>query len=385
MGRLTSALFGSTLKILVAVVALLVVAVAAGFALGVLGTPSVAGLQNQFGEVTDETTEIRTELVVNNPNPFGVSLGGVSVNYDVSMNDVAMANGTKEGVSIGSGNSTLAFTTVMQNDRIPAWWASHVRNDEQTAVQVDAEVRSGTLGRSFDAPPVERQVSTDVISQFNSTETRPINASQPLVSDPVAYVNETGAQWGEVTRAETPIDLRMVVYNDKPVPMAITEIGYEITMNDVAVGNGSSDDEHVIEGHTEETIRTTTTIDNDKLDEWWVTHLENGQVTELRIDFYAEVEVAGETFRVPLEEMTYTETIETDVFGAKDASGGGDDGTAGDSEANEETTAGSGDEETTTPSDEETTDSGNEETTTASNEKTTTDDGILARGAEAVR
>lgn len=376
-GTFKSALLGSKLRILLTVVLSLGVVVAGGFSLGVLGTPSVVGVQNQFGNVTDETTEIRTDLVVNNPNPIGVNLGSVSVSYNVTMNDVAMANGTKEGVSVDTGNSTVAFETRMANDRIPAWWVSHVRNGEQTTVRVDAAVRSGTLGRTFQAPPVKRQVSTDIISQFNSSETRPINASQPVVSDPVAYVNETSARWGTVSDEKTPIDMRFVVYNPKTMPLAVSEIGYTITMNNITVGNGTSDRGHVIEGHTSETIRTTTAIRNQKLDEWWVSHLENGQVTNLRIDFYAKMEFGGETFRVPLDDMTYTETIETDIFGTKDGTAAND----GTESGNATTTDG----ESTATDDETTTDSNTATTTTTENGTTTTDDGVLARSTVRLR
>ncbi|UPW00201.1 LEA type 2 family protein [Halorussus gelatinilyticus] len=394
LGTVKSALLGSKIRVLVTLLLALGVVVGGGLSLGVLGAPSVVGVHNSFGDVTEETTEIRTELVVRNPNPVGINLGGVSVSYDVTMNDVAMANGTKEGVSVGTGNSTVNVSTRMDNERIPAWWVSHVRNGEETALRVDATVRSSTLGRSFQAPPVERQISTDVISQFNSTEPRPIDADQPLVSDPVGYVNETSARWGEVTASETPIDMRFTVYNAKSLPMAVTEIGYTITMNNITVGNGSSETGHVIEGHSTETIETRTAIRNGKLDQWWVSHLENDQVTDLRIDFYAELELGGETFRVPLEDLTYRKTIETDIFGNKAESSGSTTGsearTADDSKSGGETTAGDGS-ETTANDDSATTTDGDTATTTTANdgatggETTTTDDGLLSLSVSGLR
>ena len=382
LGILKSTLLGSKLRILLTLVLALGVAGAGAFSLGVLGAPSVAGVQNSFGNVTDRTTEIETDLVVHNPNPIGVSLGDVSVSYDVTMNDVAMANGTKDGVAVGAGNSTVAFRTKMRNDRIPDWWVSHIRNGEHTALEVDAEVRSDTLDRTYDAPPIEREVSTDVISQFNSTETRPVNASQPFVSDPVMYVNETSASWGEVSGAETPIDMRFVVYNPKTMPVAVTEIGYNITMNDVKVGNGTTDREHVIEGHTTETIEAQTAIRNQKLDEWWVTHLENDQVTDLRIEFYAKVEVGGETFRVALDGMTYEKTIETDMFGNKDAAGSAnattDDDSATAADGETATESGTTEEDATAEGTGTTTGDSDGGTTEDSGEGTTTeDDGLL--------
>jgi len=388
MSRLKSLLLGGKIRILLTGVLALGVVGAGAFSFGLLGAPSVAGVHNSFGNVTDETTEIRTDLVVTNPNPIGASLGDVSVRYDVRMNDVAMANGTKRGVSIGTGNSTIAFRTEMRNDRIPAWWASHVRNGERTTVRIDATVESGTLGRNFAAPPVERSVSTDLISAFNSTEERPIDANQPVVSDPVAYVNETSADWGEVTDARTPIDMRFAVYNAKTVPMAVTEIGYNVTMNGVNVGSGATDREYVIEGHTTETVDAEAAIRNERLDDWWVTHLERDQVTDLRIDFYAEIEVGGETFRVPLEELTYERTVETDIFGTKGETEGHGNETrttaadsGGESTDGEDAAATTADEETATSDG-----STDGETTAASDdgstgEETTTDDGLLSRSA----
>ena len=402
LGLFKSLLLGSKIRVLLALAAALAIVVAGTVSMGVLGAPSVAGVENRFGNVTDETTEIRTDLAVHNPNPFGVKLGDVTVSYDVRMNDVRLANGTKEGVAVGTGNSTVPFRSTVHNEKMPAWWVSHVRNGEETTVRVDASVTAGTLGRTFSAPPVKREVSTDIISQFNSTEPRPVNASQPFVSDPVAYVNETSARWGQVTSAETPIEMRFVVYNPKATPLVITQIGYEVTMNGVAVGNGATDREHLIEGGTEEAIDARTVIRNEKLDEWWVTHLRNDQVTDLTIDFHAKVELGGQTYRVPLSEMTYTKTIRTDIFGTKNETA------AGSGEAATPTTAGgsgseptadegrsTSSERTATMADETSTTEGNGTTTeengttserpTDGGSGTTTDGGLLALGSSALQ
>jgi LEA14-like dessication related protein len=360
MGRVTSLLFGSTLRIVLVGVLGLGVSVGALFSVGVLGVPSVVGVDNAFGDVNETTTEIETDLTVDNPNPVGARLGDLSVNYTVNMNEVEMASGTKRGLGIGSGNTTLAFTTAMSNERIPAWWASHVRNGEQTDVSIDVRAQSGLLGRTFEAPPVERNVTTDLLSSFNSTETREVNANQPGVEDPVLYVNRTSAAWGDVSRDRTEIRLEFVVYNPKATPMPITELGYNVTMNDVAVGDGRTDEEYVIPAKDTQTIQVTTTIDNSKLDEWWVSHLQRNQVTDLRIEFHGRVDTVAGTVSVPFDPLTHTETIETDIFGSKASNGTDGDAT---------------DDETTTTSDEsDSTDGGDSSTTTTT---TTTDDGGL--------
>lgn len=322
-------------------VLLLVLTAGTGGALltGVVGAPGVTDVENRFGAVNDSRTVVHTDLHLHNPNPVGVRLGGTTVNYTVAMNDVALARGGTSGVALPAGNSTTSLSTTMDNERVPAWWVSHVRADETTTVSVDARARFSSVGRSV---PVsrERTVETDVIGQFRSTEDRPVRSDSPLAPDPVLVVRETDAAWGEVTAERTPIDTRFVVYNPNSSPYVLTEIGYEMTMNDVEVGSGSTERAHVIEPGAEETVDTTTAIRNDRLDEWWVSHLERNQVTDVRIDFYATAELpSGETVRLPLDALTYTTTVETDVFGTKNATAAGGDGggAAGEGDGNAST------------------------------------------------
>lgn len=342
-----SLLFGSKFRIALTIVAAIVAAVGAAAFAGVLGAPNVVGVENRFGDVNASTTAIETDLVVENPNPFGVSLDDVTVEYVVEMNGVEMAHGQKEGVAIESGNTTVPSETEMDNTRIPAWWASHVASGEHTDLAVRATVHSGTLNRSIDAPPVERSIETDFLSAFDSTESRPVNADRPLVGDPVLWINRTSADWGEATTDRTPIEIEFVVYNPKPWAIPITELGSEVSMNDVDVGEGETDETYVIPPGSTETVRTTVVIENDQLDDWWVSHLQRGEVTDLRIDFWATVdlsEAGGGEVQVPLDELTYVETFETDVFGTKNASasdGGGstDDGSTDETEPGDEPTA----------------------------------------------
>lgn len=315
----------SLAKLAFVLVTLLVVGGVVGFAVGLLGTPDVVGLDNTFGTVNDTATTIETDLRVHNPNPFGATFGETTVDYRIELNGVELAGGTKEGVALESGNSTLSFATRMDNGKIPAWWAAHVADGERSTLAVHADVRPSWTDRSFDAPAVEREIETDLISEFNSEETRPIDADVPLVRDPVLYVDETSAEWGDVSRSTTPIEMAFVVHNPRNHPVAITRLRYEVTMNDVPVGGGETDRAHVITPGATETVETTAWIDNDRLDEWWVTHLdedvEGHQVSELRIEFSAVVDLsavgAGEV-EVPLSELTYAETIETDIFGERE-------------------------------------------------------------------
>lgn len=319
LSTVRASLLGSKLRVAGTAVLALSVVLGAAVGLGVLGVPGVAAVDNEFAGVNQSTTTIETDLVISNPNPVGVTLGDVRIDYGVSMNDVRLANGSREGVSLQPGNSTTELTTRMDNQRIPPWFASHVRNGERSRLVVDADVRSERLGRTKQFT-VERSIETDLIGQFDSNETRPVEVedsaitSTPLVENPVLYVNETGAEWGAVSREETPMDVAFVAYNPQAYPLTVTEIDYEITMNGVLVGEGSSETNAAILPERSERIETTTAIANDELDEWWVTHLENDQVTQLEIRFYATIEIEGQEFRVPVRALDHEETIETSIF-----------------------------------------------------------------------
>jgi LEA14-like dessication related protein len=347
----------SALKTVAVVIVMAAAAVGGSVALGVLGTPGVESVDNHFAGVSNQTTTVATNLTVTNPNPVGVRLGGVGVNYTVSMNGVAMAQGDRQGVGIGTGNSTLQFSTEMQNDRIPPWWVTHIDNGETTTVGIDATVTSSTLGGRSVSFGQERTIETDLISQFNSTETRPVEADQPLVSDPVLYINETRGAWdrGNLTQSETPLNLAFDVYNPKPYPYTITKVGYTIRMNDVTVGEGETDRGYVLSPGEETTLEANTAIQNENLDRWWVTHLQRNQRTDLYIDFYLVLEGGGEQFQVDLDSIDYQQEIKTDIFGNKAEYPTGN-GTSGDpdDEAADGSTDGSETTETPTPTPTET-------------------------------
>jgi hypothetical protein len=109
--------------------------------------------------------------------------------------------------------------------------------------------------------------------------------------------------------------MRFVVHNPTAYPIPFSELGYRATMNGVEMGTGATEGYGTIPPGETRTIRATTTLENANLDEWWVTHLENDQVTALRIDFSARFDLPTGTVAVPLDPLTYRETIETDVFG----------------------------------------------------------------------
>jgi LEA14-like dessication related protein len=365
----------STLKVAAAVLGVLTLSVGGAWAAGIIGTPSVVGVDNQFGPVNESTTVIESDVIINNPNPFGVQLGGLAIDYAVEMNGIRMATGGREGVEIEkAGNSTIPVSTRMNNSQLPPWWASHVENGENTSLVIDASIRSELLDRTFE-PRINKSVNTSIVSAFNTDEDRPIEADKPAVSDPVLWLNSTSGSWGTVTNETTDIDMAFDIYNPNPSPVAITNLGYQIRMNNVTMGEGQTEKSVAIGPGQTKTVFATTVLQNTNLDEWWVTHLQNGQETRLVIEFYARVDLsdvgAGST-RIELD--TIEHTIETDIFGNKNGSDdGGESGTDDTATETDTGTAADGTDSgtaTTTPTP--------TETPTPTPTPTETDDGVLS-------
>lgn len=340
------------------------------FVAGVFGVPSVTGIENTFGEVNQSTTVVVSDITVENPNPFGISLGGISIDYTVMLNGIEFGVGEKNGLGLSQGVNTVTLRTHLDNSKIPPWWVSHIRNDEVSTLQVRADVSTG-FGYSTTEQPVNRTIETDILGAFNTTQNQPVNANAPAIEDPVAVIRQRNATFGQVSQSETPIEVTFIVYNRKDVPIVVSELAYNMTMNDVNVGAGVTNETYVIEPKSTERVTTTIRLQTQRLDEWWVTHLKNNQTTRVFIDFSARISVEGllDT-RVPLEGVDYETFFKTNIFGGTNSTDGSD-GPSSTTQADDRSTTEDGDATTTT------TDSG-EATTTTEEETTTEDDGLLA-------
>jgi hypothetical protein len=140
--------------------------------------------------------------VVSTPNPIGVSLDSISVDYTVSMNSVEMATGSHDSVSIGSGNSTLKLETPMRNESIPPWWTSHIRSDERTMVRIDATVRSARLGRSTDLSR-SREIETDIFDEADPSSSTATDEGDCAGSGGASAPAATGHGGSDETETET--------------------------------------------------------------------------------------------------------------------------------------------------------------------------------------
>jgi len=118
--------------------------------------------------------------------------------------------------------------------------------------------------------------------------------------------------WGKVTIESTEIWTKVTVHNPNNFPIYFTKIEYTIYMNDVLMGAGSSEEDIIIRANSDKTIHLTTVIDNSKLAEWWVSHINNGEKTTFKFDGYVYFDLKITTFKYHIE---LEREIQTDILG----------------------------------------------------------------------
>ncbi|NEU55509.1 LEA type 2 family protein [Halorussus sp. MSC15.2] len=269
--------------------------------------PTVESVENEWGEVSQERTGIRTDIVVNNPNGVGVP-GVAGVSYDVAMNDVTVASGSSGGLSLSPGRNEVTLRTHIDNEKIPAWWASHINNGEKTTVSVRPSVEAAFLSKSL--PSRDRTFETDMLSSFDSDA----NQSVTVGDRTLLTVVGTDASWGQATANRTPLRFSGTVRNPNGAPVTFSKLGYEVSMNDVTVAEGTTNGSVEIAANSTGTIDINSSLDNRKLDEWWVSHIRNDETTTLDVSVFAIEQTDDGTRRVPLPFLSQRVIFETDIL-----------------------------------------------------------------------
>jgi LEA14-like dessication related protein len=125
-------------------------------------------------------------------------------------------------------------------------------------------------------------------------------------------LREISNTWGDISRKSTEINTKVVVYNPNSFSVPIKRIEYEIYMNDIRMAKGQSQENIVIKENNETTIRLRTVLNNMLLPRWWASHINNGEVTEVRLKGNVVFDLKVREFAYPFEE---TQEIDTDILG----------------------------------------------------------------------
>lgn len=121
-------------------------------------------------------------------------------------------------------------------------------------------------------------------------------------------VVSTEMRWGSVTSDTTEIFSLIAINNPNSISIPLSDVEIELFMNGVHMGDGGAVGDTNIGASSEDTLTLKSTIENDRLIDWWPTHVKNGEKTEILIKSNLVFSIFGIDFKIPNEQKTSFET-----------------------------------------------------------------------------
>lgn len=310
---------------------------------GAVPKPS-AGVQDfgDWGNVTNHQTEVVTTFWTTNPYPVDLTTGNaLHARYSLSLNGVTVARGARKKVDLPRGNTTQTQSTYVQNGRLTHWWVNFIKTNETIHATAHGNIRITTPVKdwSYQASKSHTQFAhqTPILDSLaratERTEGRYIRTQHVdfgsihrnvIVG---AEVQDATATWGSVNQNRTTVLVRFRIHNpSKTVPIVVEPTGLRmradvngITMFHSGSGVASANSTRqklLLPGETRDVV-IPITMDNDKVDDWFRSHVRNGERSTIAVHTQLVIDPlgVGKPIRVPDGDgITYRCTMQTAIF-----------------------------------------------------------------------
>lgn len=306
-------------RILVAAVVAIAGTGGALYATGTIQKPQY-GLEDRgdWGEVSGNSVEIVSSGWIYNPNPFKINISTLDVGYSVNMNGVKLAEGGKEGFYIPKkNNTTIDVSTRLEPDKVPKWWVSHIRNNEKSRLDVPISAELEVFGHpiGIDGVSYTDTIETDIESLMDTSVSKiKGNYSYQTVPETVItpgaetriQVKDASARFGSVNQESTTLIVDAKIHNPNDYTILTPQFNGDLVMNSVEVANWQANEvsafnagnTKISPGETRK-VKFKLKLDNSKMDEWFVSHVSNGERTEGRTDIRLGFDLFGTPVTVP--------------------------------------------------------------------------------------
>ncbi|MEM4524369.1 MAG: LEA type 2 family protein [Archaeoglobaceae archaeon] len=267
------------------------------------GKPEIKSLTNCWGNIASEVTEIITEILVYNPNPFSIPLKDILT--EIYMNELKMGEGKALKAEIPPGESEIILSTEIKNNRIPEWFVSHIKNGEKTDVKLKGYLVFDLRLTEFKYPFEQSStIKTNLLSELKSQAPKTVSVG------PMTFtIKSINAYWGKVEKDYTEIIIIATISNENPISVLIPKYKYYMEMNGIKVASGINDLVALIPPMSEASLTFVIKIENEMLDEWFVSHLKNKERSEIKIVIEPFIEISGKEISfVLIESKSYMET-----------------------------------------------------------------------------
>ncbi|CCQ36766.1 probable secreted glycoprotein [Natronomonas moolapensis 8.8.11] len=246
-------------------------------------------VDNQWGEVTEESIEVQSEAQITNPATTFQS----EVSADISMNGYQMVSTTTSEETIEQGTSTATIESQISREDIPEWWVSHIENGEESEMKVE-------LSGDFSKGDLNVSPSTEQNRRFQTDIRESIRMQlKGFEGDKAGYlitVNNTNAEWGTVNQQQTEIILKVPVRNNHPTEeIPVTDFSGSLRLNEILLLDWESEqNSYIIQPGETQTIEIRAYIDNQDIDDWLATHIKNGESSDYEIELSLSIGPLGD-------------------------------------------------------------------------------------------
>lgn len=241
---------------------------------------------NSWGDVTEQDLSVVSDVSVTNPiTSFQSELSGT-----VSMNGYEMATVTTPQTTIEEGTSTVSVTSSVSRNNIPTWWESHVNSDETSEVNIQMSGEFSKAGLSGNPSATkDEEFSTDIIESLRGS----LSNAEGEKANGRIILEDTGAEWGEVDEKESEVEMKFTITNDANVPIVITEFSGRSQFNQVQLLEWETqrNDRTLRRGETTD-IDVVATVDNEKIDDWLASHIQQDEISNYEHHISLDVEAA---------------------------------------------------------------------------------------------
>lgn len=283
------------------------------FVTGVVSVPTIKNYSSRWGEITDNTTEIITSIQIDNSNPFNFNVPIAKVEYTMEMNNIEMAHGIYDDINLKKGLSTVELVSYFDNRKIPEWWVSHLKNNELTTVDIKPEI---VIDLVLADPGVKVSsktipIETNILANVDNLDGETVQVG--LID---LDFNPSSVSWGTISNQTTEILLDVVITNPVNFSIQMPEVNYAINMNNITIGEGSIKNSVILEPEEDTTINMVTKIENDMLDNWFVSHLRNNEHSTIEIFMNTTVRYKNIDYEID-DFNIYTHDFDTNILGVK--------------------------------------------------------------------
>ena len=302
--------------------------------------------------IGDNETDLSTTLTVNNRAGYPIPTDLVGGEYDVIVDNVLLLEGELEFPRLSTGNNTVTINSTLENNEIPNAWRAYLKNDETTDIELQANFsrvgpveREGIFSKSItrtvgeDKEPVE-EAFTSAVKGLEGNYTSNVSSSRITggltgQEAEVGYrIRDARVEVAEIGENETVLHMKMSVYNPSrvfPVPAEPDVLGVSMEANNVTLVNARSQDSTLVNRNDfesdsdvdgpvilpqqEKTVVYRLELNNNNIDDWFVSHLETEEYTYLESDFQFVFSQSGVEYRVPQESpVQYNCDVQTNFF-----------------------------------------------------------------------